>query len=170
MNWYQVKLPNDSNDRRENNNSHHNTNNNNNDNNANNNNNNRDNYFSPGRQNRAGGNGQFNSPSARRDMDQNQNYNKTKWTQNFGAVLCLDTMKAVANKGKYIPKIKGVSLCLRFHAKGQCFKNCSRAVTHVCLHRRTKQLDYTTQFMTKLRIKEGLRLEEMVRTRGDNKG
>ena len=139
MNRYQVKLPNDNNDKTENNNSYNNRHDNNSDNNATNN-NNRDNYFLPGRQYRAGGNGQFNSPHARGDMDHNQNYNKMKWTQNFGAVLCPETMKAVGDKGKYIPKIKGVNLCLRFHAKGQCFKNCSRAVAHVRLHGRTKQL------------------------------
>ena len=81
MNRYQVKLPNKNNDNS--NTYNNNTNNNHNNNNASNS-NNRDNYFSPGRQNRTGGNGQFNSPSMRGDIDQNLNYNETKWTQNFG--------------------------------------------------------------------------------------
>ena len=63
-----------------------------------------------------------------------------KWTQNFGAVLCPDTMNAMGKKGKYIPKIHGVNLCLHYHAKGQCFRKYNRVVTHVKLHGKMKQL------------------------------
>lgn len=48
-------------------------------------------------------------------------------------------MKMVANKGKFVPTITGVNLCLKYHAKGACSTKCLRAVTHVKLYGNTKR-------------------------------
>ena len=54
--------------------------------------------------------------------------------------MCPDTMNDMKEKGKFLPKFNGSQLCLRYHAKGSCYKNCTRAAMHVKLHGRTKKL------------------------------
>ena len=71
--------------------------------------------------------------------DQNPNISETCWNQCFNQVFCPETMKMVANKGKFVPTIRQVYLCLKYHAKGACSKSCTRAVTHVKLHGNTKK-------------------------------
>ena len=54
--------------------------------------------------------------------------------------MCPDTMNSVKEKGIYLPKFNGSQLCLKYHAKGSCFKNCTSVAMHAKLHTRTKQL------------------------------
>ena len=101
------------------------------------NNNNRNNFNSQGWNGNAnGGRGNFQQQNL---DDPNPNINETRWNQRFNQVFCPDTMKMVATKGKFVPTIKGVNLCLKYHAKGACSKGCTRAVTHVKLHGNTKK-------------------------------
>ena len=100
-------------------------------------NNNRNSFNSQGLNgNASGGRGYYQQSNL---DDQNPNINQTRWNQQFNQAFCPETMKMVANKGKFVPTIKGVNLCLKYHAKGACSKSCTRAVTHVKLHGNTKK-------------------------------
>ena len=136
MNRYQVKLQDDANG---DNNSNNETQNNNRYRRGNYNNGGFNNQFSPGRNSR-GYKTNYNSPSGEDNIENNPNINETKWNQNFGAVMCPETLNDMKEQSIYLPKFNGSQLCLKFHAKGICFKNCQRAATHVKLHGRTKQM------------------------------
>ena len=131
MNRYQVKLSNETNDDNGNNND-----------NQNNNKYRRGNYnnggfnnqFSPGRNNQRGY--RNNSPANEGDIETNPNIGETQWNHSFGAVLCPETMNDMKEQNKFLPKFNGSQLCLRYHAKESCYKNCMRGATHVKLHGR----------------------------------
>ena len=54
--------------------------------------------------------------------------------------MCPEMMNDMKEQNKFLPKFNGSQLCLRYHAKGSCYKNCVRGATHAKLHGRTMKL------------------------------
>ena len=99
-------------------------------------------------------------PAGDGDFDNNPNISKAQWNHNFRAVMCPETMNDMKEQNKYLPKFNGSQLCLRYQAKGSCYKNCVRGATHVKLHGRTKKcmMSLVMPSMTQLSVVEGLLL------------